>query len=322
MQLCTTLRQSPLGARERLGRERPRLGVSGGRRGGLPARLAAVPPFKEGEGAASGGGSERQGGVPAPDPVIRRAAEQAARSGGLAPSLEGPAGGAESLQPTQTGLVFQGQGMGEEVAPLVAALDQQLMDPAAEPGRVATRSLARSSYAGNLEAAFNEQINIELTISYVYTAMQAYFNRDDVGLPGFAAFFRHNSLEERTHAELLMNYQSQRGGRVKLLPISPPETEYWHPEKGDALHATELALSLEKLNFSKLRELHNVAAAVGDADATHFLEDYLLHQQSKDVKEASVLVSRVHRAGRGHGVVHLDHLLAEEYGNTDGAIAG
>lgn len=37
------------------------------------------------------------------------------------------------------------------------------------------------------------------------------------------------------------------------------------PSKGDALYAMELALSLEKLNFTKLRELHAVADAAEDA---------------------------------------------------------
>jgi hypothetical protein len=37
-----------------------------------------------------------------------------------------------------------------------------------------------------------------------------------VGLPGFAAYFKHNSDEEREHATKLMVQQSRRGGRVQL----------------------------------------------------------------------------------------------------------
>ncbi|KAL1204466.1 Ferritin-3 [Cardamine amara subsp. amara] len=57
------------------------------------------------------------------------------------------------------------------------------------------------------------------------------------------------SVEERDHAEMLMEYQNKRGGRVKLQPMVIPqsESEFDHPEKGDALYAMELALSLEKL---------------------------------------------------------------------------
>lgn len=47
--------------------------------------------------------------------------------------------------------------------------------------------------------------------------------------------------------------------------------------------------------------------------------------QGKDVKEAAVLVSQVRRAGRGHGVFHVDTLLARKYdteGDGAGPIAG
>ena len=94
--------------------------------------------------------------------------------------------------------------------------------------------------------------------------MYSYFTRDDVALHGFAAHFKKESLEERQHAELLMNFQTLRGGRVKLLPIISPESEFAGGAKGDALYAMELALSLEKLNFHKLLALHGVADAAGD----------------------------------------------------------
>jgi ferritin heavy chain len=66
------------------------------------------------------------------------------------------------------------------------------------------------------EAAMNEQINIEYTNSYVYHALFNYFDRDNVGLPGFAKFFKEASSEEREHAEKLMEFQTKRGGRVVL----------------------------------------------------------------------------------------------------------
>ena len=39
--------------------------------------------------------------------------------------------------------------------------------------------------------------------------------------------------------------QNKRGGRVRLQPLTAPESEFDHPEKGDALYAMELTLSLE-----------------------------------------------------------------------------
>ena len=74
--------------------------------------------------------------------------------------------------------------------------------------------------------------------------------------------------------------QAVRGGRTKLAHLTAPQSDYGHEEKGDALHAMELALSLEKLNFHKLRELHDVADASHDAQMADFVEDMLAEQVS------------------------------------------
>lgn len=44
-------------------------------------------------------------------------------------------------------------------------------------------------------------------MSYVYHAMSAYFDRDNVALPGLASYFRAASEEEREHAQTLMDFQ-------------------------------------------------------------------------------------------------------------------
>ncbi|GFQ07394.1 ferritin-2 chloroplastic [Phtheirospermum japonicum] len=119
-------------------------------------------------------------------------------------------------------------------------------------------SLARQKFSDESEAAINEQINVEYNVSYVYHAMFAYFDRDNVALKGLAKFFKESSLEEREHAEKLMEYQNKRGGKVKLQSILMPVSEFEHAEKGDALYAMELALSLEKLTNEKLLNLHAV----------------------------------------------------------------
>uniref|UniRef100_A0A2P2JI07 Ferritin n=1 Tax=Rhizophora mucronata TaxID=61149 RepID=A0A2P2JI07_RHIMU len=97
-------------------------------------------------------------------------------------------------------------------------------------------SLARQYYVDDCEAAINEQINVEYGASYVYHAMFAYFDRDNIALKGLAKFFQESSEEEREHAEKLMKYQNIRGGRVQLYSIINPPPEYEHPEKGDALY--------------------------------------------------------------------------------------
>jgi ferritin heavy chain len=74
--------------------------------------------------------------------------------------------------------------------------------------------------------------------------------------------------------------------RMAMQAIAPPDSELFgsNEEKGDALFAMELALSLEKLNFQKLRALHTVADEAGDAPMTHYIEDFLLQDQVEDIK--------------------------------------
>eukprot|EP00877_Chromochloris_zofingiensis_P009632 jgi/Chrzof1/4922/Cz15g04180.t1 len=175
-----------------------------------------------------------------------------------------------------------------------------------------TQSFARVNFTPDCEVAINEQINIEYNVSYVYHALFAFFDRDNVGLPGFAKFFKEASEEERGHAELLMRYQNRRGGRVKLNSILMPEMEFDHEQKGEALYSMELALSLEKLNFQKLRDLHDVAAAANDAEMCDFIEGELLRDQVESVKQVAEYVSQLRRVGKGLGVFEFDKYLHED----------
>ncbi|WOH08080.1 hypothetical protein DCAR_0727517 [Daucus carota subsp. sativus] len=175
-------------------------------------------------------------------------------------------------------------------------------------------SLARQRFQDECESAINEQINVEYNNSYLYHAMFAYFDRDNVALKGLAKFFKDSSEEERTHAEMLMGYQNMRGGRVKLHSILNPPSEFDHAEKGDALYAMELALSLEKLTNEKLLNLHAVADRCNDPQLADFIESNFLEEQVEAIKKISDYVSQLRRVGKGHGVWHFDQALLLEGG--------
>lgn len=89
-------------------------------------------------------------------------------------------------------------------------------------------SQVRMNYHSESEAGVNKQINLELYASYVYLSMGHYFNRDDVALKGFAKFFTKQSDEEREHAQKLIKFQTDRGGRVVLQNVSKPEKVSHH----------------------------------------------------------------------------------------------
>ncbi|XP_074574633.1 ferritin-3, chloroplastic-like [Curcuma longa] len=198
-----------------------------------------------------------------------------------------------------TGVVFQPF---EELKRIEASLVPIALD----------QSLARQKYTDDCEAAINVQINVEYNVSYAYHALFAYFDRDNVALKGLAKFFNESSDEERDHAEKLIKYQNKRGGRVKLLPIVTPLTEFDHPEKGDALYAMELALALEKLTNEKLLQLHSVAQNANDPQLTDFIESEFLEEQVETIKKVSEYVAQLRRVGKGHGVWHFDQKLLHE----------
>jgi len=95
----------------------------------------------------------------------------------------------------------------------------------------ANDSLCRVDFDPRCEAAINEQINVEYNVSYIYHAMYTFFDRDNIALPGIAAFFKRESEEERTHAEKVISPARTRryghcscacGSRFRLLQQQCP----------------------------------------------------------------------------------------------------
>lgn len=163
-------------------------------------------------------------------------------------------------------------------------------------------SQVRQNYSTDVEAGINKQINLELYASYVYHSMAFHFNRDDVALNGFYKFFKHQSDEEREHAEKLMEYQNRRGGRILLQNIQKPERD----EYGTGLEAMQMALALEKNVNESLLNLHKVAADKNDAHLCDFLEEHYLEEQVKSIKELSDYVTNLKRVGSGLGEYMFD----------------
>ena len=87
-----------------------------------------------------------------------------------------------------------------------------------------------------------------------------YFDRDDVALPGFSKYFKKAADEEKEHAEKLMKFQVQRGGRIILSDIKRPAKDEW----GSGLDAMQAALELEKTVNQALLDLHKISDKHGD----------------------------------------------------------
>jgi len=163
-------------------------------------------------------------------------------------------------------------------------------------------SQVRQNYSQDCEAGVNKQINMELYASYVYLSMSYYFDREDVSLKGFAEYFKKASHEENEHAQKLMKYQNQRGGRIVLQDIKKPAVEEW----GSGLNAMQAALELEKTVNQALLDLHKIAGNNGDANMCDFLETHYLNEQVEAIKELADYVTNLKRVGPGLGEYMFD----------------
>merc|ERR1711876_112051 len=152
-------------------------------------------------------------------------------------------------------------------------------------------SKIRQNYHEDCEALINKQINMEFYASYVYLSMSSYFKTE--------------SGEERAHGMKLMEYQTERGGRVVFQDIAKPTTMEW----GTPLEAMEAALELEKTVNQSLLDMHK--AADGDAHLCDFLEANFLDEQVDAIKEISGWITKLKRAGPGLGY----HIIDKEIGS-------
>ncbi|MCL4168654.1 UNVERIFIED_CONTAM: hypothetical protein GTU68_045669 [Idotea baltica] len=138
--------------------------------------------------------------------------------------------------------------------------------------------------------------------------MAAHFDRDDVALKGFGKFFEESSLEEREHANKLIEYQNKRGGRVVLQDIKKPERDEW----GCGLDAMQAALDLEKHVNQSLIDLHKVAEKHEDSQMMDFLEGEYLKEQVEGIKQISDYIANLKRVGAGVGEYLFDKQLLEK----------
>ncbi|XP_044748162.1 soma ferritin-like [Coccinella septempunctata] len=166
-------------------------------------------------------------------------------------------------------------------------------------------SQVRQNFHKDCEDAINKQINLEFFASYTYISMAAYFDRDDVALPGFTKYFKDCSVEEREHAWKLIEYMNKRGGHTVLTEISAPEKQEW----GTAQEAMHAALELEKSVNESLLHLHSVASGHMDVNLCDFLETHYLQEQVDAIKEIADHVTNLKRVGEGLGTFMFDQQL-------------
>jgi ferritin len=155
-----------------------------------------------------------------------------------------------------------------------------------------------------MEKALNEQINEELYSSYLYLAMSAWFESQN--LPGFASWMKVQAQEEHGHAMKFFEFLHERRGTVTLEAIKAPGKEWKSP-----LAAFDAALVHEQHITGRINELVNLAVAEKDHATAGFLQ-WFVKEQVEEEASADRIVQMLKMAANAPGaLLMLDHQMGE-----------
>lgn len=142
---------------------------------------------------------------------------------------------------------------------------------------------------------------MEFHASYVFLSISCYKYDDvvvdDVTQPGLNDFLLIQSDVCVSHAQMLLQYQRDRGGQIELRDIKKPQRDTW----GTKLEACEAALELAKKINDSLLGLRRVARKNGDRHMMGFISDNLLKKQAESINKLSGFLTELKTACEGYG---------------------
>ncbi|MBU7013313.1 MAG: ferritin [Theionarchaea archaeon] len=136
-----------------------------------------------------------------------------------------------------------------------------------------------------VEKALNTQLNAELYSSYLYLSMSSWFSFQN--LDGFANWMRVQAQEELVHAMKFYDYLIQRNGRVLLLAVDAPPTEWDSP---DAVF--EHTYQHEQKVTGLINELVDLSISEKD-HATHMVLQWFVDEQVEEESSAAEILGKI-----------------------------
>ncbi len=153
-----------------------------------------------------------------------------------------------------------------------------------------------------MQTALNDQINAEFFSAYLYLAMAAYF--EDQNLSGCAHWMELQYQEESEHAMKIYKYINDRGGRVQLNAMEKPQAEWDSP-----MTVFEAAYKHEQYITSRINDLMKLAVELNDFTTQSFLQWYL-DEQVEEEANVDEIVQSFHLMGNDkRGLFMLDREL-------------
>jgi len=148
-----------------------------------------------------------------------------------------------------------------------------------------------------MEKALNGQVNAELYSAYLYLAMEAYFESEN--LPGFAKWMRAQTQEEVMHAMKIYDFVNERGGRVTLKAIEQPAATWKSP-----LAAFEAVYKHEQKVTGLINKLVDLAIRERDHAANTFLQ-WFVNEQVEEESSVDTVLQELKRAEGAAGAMFM-----------------
>ncbi len=153
-----------------------------------------------------------------------------------------------------------------------------------------------------MQEAINAQINAELYSAYLYLAMGAWAETEN--LSGIANWMRVQFQEEQFHALKFFDYVYERGGNVVLKAIDEPPSHF-----DSALAVFEETLAHERKVTGLINDLYALAVEEKDYAAQSFLQWYIDEQVEEEASAAAIVEQLKMIGDNKMGLMMLDREL-------------
>ncbi len=156
----------------------------------------------------------------------------------------------------------------------------------------------------SIRDAMNEQINAEMYSAYLYFAMAAHF--EDQNLDGFAQWMKVQAQEEMAHALKFYSEIFERGGRVVLEAIEKPPAEWESP-----LAAFEAAYAHEQKVTGLINDIVGLARTEKDYAAEAFLQWFVTEQVEEEATAKGIVDKLAMIGDHPQGLFMMDRELGQ-----------
>ena len=155
-----------------------------------------------------------------------------------------------------------------------------------------------------VHALINQQINTEFYSAYLYLNFSNYF--EEVGLDGFANWYKIQAQEERDHAMLFYQYLQNENQKVTFEAIDKPDLNA-------ACHMDVLKAGLEHEKYvtSLINDIYSEAYEAKDFRTMQFL-DWFVKEQGEEETNAKNLISKIELFGSDPKSLYmLQHIILD-----------